>query len=68
MNDEIIREVWKAKDEISAESNFDVKRLVQSLRSKESKSGACVVDVHEARLSMVKEDQPMYGTGTTKGC
>ena len=61
MNDEIIREVWKAKDDISAESKYDVKRLVHSLRSKESKSGARVVDVHDARLSMVKEDQPPYG-------
>jgi hypothetical protein len=61
MNDEIIREVWKAKDDISADSKYDVKRLVHSLLSKESKSGARVIDVHEERLSILKEDQPPYG-------
>ena len=67
MNDEILREIWQAKDEISAKSNYDVKHLVKSLRLKESNSGARVVDVHEARLSMAKEDQPPYGKGSTKG-
>jgi len=60
MTDEIIREVWNAKDKISAESNYDVKRLLQTLRSKESDSGSRVVDVHATRLSTVKEDPPTY--------
>ncbi|MDA3874380.1 MAG: hypothetical protein PF795_10540 [Kiritimatiellae bacterium] len=58
MNDDIIQEVWKAKDEIAAEHNYDVKCLVRSLRSKESDSGSRVVDVHAEQLSMVKECPP----------
>jgi hypothetical protein len=49
MKDEIIQEVWKAKDSISAEHHHDVRRLVQSLRAKEKSSGARVLDLH-ARL------------------
>jgi hypothetical protein len=49
MKDEIIQEVWKAKDAISAEHNHDVRRLVESLRAKDKSSGALVVDLH-ARL------------------
>ena len=46
MKDEIIQEVWKAKDTISAENHHDVRRLVESLRAKEKASGARVVDFH----------------------
>lgn len=46
MKDEIIREVWNAKDSISAKCNHDVRRLVETLRAKEKSSGACVVDLH----------------------
>jgi hypothetical protein len=49
MKDEIIQEVWKAKDTISAEHQHDVRRLVESLRAKEKTSGARVIDLH-ARL------------------
>ena len=46
MKDEIIQEVWKAKDAISAKSNYDVKRLVDHLRMEEKASGCQVVDLH----------------------
>ena len=49
MKDEIIQEVWRAKDAISAEHNHDVKCLVESLRAKEESSGVRIVDLH-ARL------------------
>ena len=49
MKDEIIQEVWHAKDTISAENHHDVRRLVESLRAEEESSGARVVDLH-ARL------------------
>jgi hypothetical protein len=49
VKDEIIEEVWKAKDAISAEHDHDVRRLVESLRAKEKTSGARVIDLH-ARL------------------
>ncbi|MCX7012311.1 MAG: hypothetical protein NTW86_07070 [Candidatus Sumerlaeota bacterium] len=46
MKDEIIQEIWKAKDSISAKHGHDVKRLVEHLRAKEKASGARVVDLH----------------------
>lgn len=49
MKDEIIQEVWKAKDAISAKHDHDVRRLATALRAEEKSSGARVVDLH-ARL------------------
>jgi hypothetical protein len=46
MTDEIIKEVWKAKDTISARHHYDVRRLVEHLRSEERASGARVLDLH----------------------
>ena len=46
MNDEVIQEVWKAKDTISARHHHDVRRLVEHLRAKEKASGARVLDLH----------------------
>jgi hypothetical protein len=46
MKDEIIHEVWKAKDAISARHHYDVKRLVEHLRSEQRSQGTRVVDLH----------------------
>ncbi len=46
MRDEIIREVWRAKDAIAARHKHSVKRLVEHLRAKEKSSEARVVDLH----------------------
>ncbi len=46
MKDEIIQELWKAKDAISARHQHDVKRLVDDLRAAEKSSGYRVVDLH----------------------
>jgi hypothetical protein len=46
MTDEIIKEVRKAKDTISARHHYDVRRLVEHLRSEEKASGARVLDLH----------------------
>lgn len=46
MKDEIIREVWKAKDSISAKCHHDVRLLVETLRAEEESSGARIVDLH----------------------
>ena len=46
MRDEVIQEVWKAKDAISARHHYDVKRLVEHLRSEQRSQGARVVDLH----------------------
>ena len=46
MKDEVIQEVWKAKDAISARHHYDVKRLVEHLRSEQRSQGTRVVDLH----------------------
>ena len=51
MKDEIIQEVWRAKDAISAKHDYDVKRLVEHLRAKEKSSGSRVVDLHARQHS-----------------
>lgn len=49
MKDEIIQEVWKAKDAISARYQHDVKTLVDHLRAKEKASAYRVVNLHAKR-------------------
>ena len=51
MKDEIIREVWKAKDAVAARHHHDVKRLVEHLRSEEKSSVVRVVDLHARQHS-----------------
>ena len=46
MKDEIIHEVWKAKDAISSRHHYDVKLLVEHLRSEQRSQGTRVVDLH----------------------
>ncbi len=46
MKDEIIQEVWKAKDALAARHNHDVKRLVEHLRAAEKASNCRAVDLH----------------------
>jgi hypothetical protein len=46
MKNEIIQEVWKVKDAISAKHRYDVKRLVAHLRSEQKSQGTRVVDLH----------------------
>ncbi|HMP74681.1 MAG TPA: hypothetical protein PKE12_00150 [Kiritimatiellia bacterium] len=47
MNDLIIREVWKAKDENAARHGHDVRRMAEYLRRKEQGSGHAVVNLRD---------------------
>lgn len=47
MKDEILQEVWKAKDEIAGRHNYDVRRLAASLKAKEGASGHIILDLRE---------------------
>jgi hypothetical protein len=58
MADEIIKEVWKAKDAIAARHNHDVKRLVEHLRCEEKSSGAHMVDLHARQHSQKDQGTP----------
>jgi hypothetical protein len=49
MADEIIRELWKIKDDIANEYGCDVKALVAHLRTREHKGDQQVVDRRDNR-------------------
>ena len=46
MKDEIIQEVWKAKDALAAKCGHNVKALVDYLRAQEAASPIKSVDLH----------------------
>ncbi len=46
MRDEIIDEVWAAKDHLAAQRDYDVRRLATYLRAKEQSSGHAILDLH----------------------
>nr|VFK64185.1 MAG: hypothetical protein BECKUNK1418G_GA0071005_104310 [Candidatus Kentron sp. UNK]VFK71008.1 MAG: hypothetical protein BECKUNK1418H_GA0071006_104710 [Candidatus Kentron sp. UNK] len=50
MTDEIIQEVWKAKDTIAARYHHDVRRLVEHLRAAQKSSDSRVVDLHARKI------------------
>ncbi len=45
MKDEIIEELWKAKDKLAAQHNYDVRRLAKHLKAKEQSSGHAILDL-----------------------
>ncbi len=57
MNDEIMQEVWKAKDELAARHNHDVRSLSEYLRNKEKTTGHIVIDLH-ARQGIKRRTMP----------
>jgi hypothetical protein len=46
MKDEVLQEVWKAKNDLAARHNYDVRRLAESLMVKERASGHAILDLH----------------------
>jgi hypothetical protein len=47
MTDEIIREVWRAKDELAKEFNYDMDALAAELRKREKESGRKIVNLEK---------------------
>jgi len=50
MKDEIIQEVWRAKDTVAAKHHYNVRALVKHLRERENASQVHVVDLHSQHL------------------
>ncbi|MBF0548066.1 MAG: hypothetical protein HQM08_26750 [Candidatus Riflebacteria bacterium] len=44
MKNEIMEELWKIKDELAQENDFDVAELVKTLRKKEKRLKGYIVD------------------------
>jgi len=49
IKDEIIQEVWLAKDSVASKHGHDVEALAKALRRKERRSAVEVVDLHGKR-------------------
>jgi len=47
MKDEIIEQVWRAKDAIGKKYNYDVRKLAENLRKRERTSGAVIVNLRQ---------------------
>lgn len=49
MADEIIKELWKIKDDICNEYGYNVKKLVTHLRARKHLENQVIVDLHAMR-------------------
>jgi hypothetical protein len=49
MNDEIMKEIWKNKDEIARENSHDIDKLAKAMKKKEKNSGHKVIDLSKTR-------------------
>ncbi len=49
MSDEIIKELWKVKDDIAREHGYDVDALVAHLQAEQRRDARHVVDLHALR-------------------
>jgi hypothetical protein len=47
MPDEIIREVWRAKDELAKQFNYDLEALAAELQKRQKESGRKVVNLEK---------------------
>ena len=47
MTDEIIREVWRAKDELAKQFNYDLEALAAELQKRQKESGRKVVNLEK---------------------
>jgi hypothetical protein len=56
MKHEILEDVWRARDEISAECGHDLKKLGAMLRREEGKYGDRVAMPRRGRYSELNED------------
>jgi hypothetical protein len=49
MNDAIMKEIWKNKDEITRDNAYDIDKLAVKMKKKEKGSGHKVVDLSKVR-------------------
>ena len=55
MTDEIIREVWRAKDELAKQFNYDLEALAAELRKRQKESGRKVVNLEKDAMRLPEE-------------
>jgi len=60
MKDEILEELWKTKDDIAKECNYDIQKLFQNLKNKQASSNRKVVNLSITRKNCVAEKSKPY--------
>ena len=55
MNDDVISDLWRVKDEIGQEHGYDLKRLAAMVRKREEKCPDRIVDWREAESGPATE-------------
>ncbi len=49
LSDEVLREVWRIKDELSASYNHDLERLFRDAQNRQRLSGRASVNIQKAK-------------------
>ena len=57
MSDEIIRELWRVKDELAKEFNYDIGALVAEIRRRDKESGEDVVNLSRGKAAKRTSDK-----------
>jgi hypothetical protein len=52
MTDEVIREVWRAKDDLAKQFNYDMDALAAELRRRQKKSGRTIVNLEKDAMRL----------------
>jgi len=60
MKDEILEELWKAKDDISKECNYDIRKLFNKLKDTQASSNRKVINLSKTREQCVAEQSITY--------
>jgi len=55
MTDEIIQEVWRAKDRLAREFNYNLEALAAELRKRQQQTGRKVVNLAKDRVKQTAE-------------
>ncbi len=62
MKDEIIEQVWRAKDALAKKYGYDVRAMAKDLQRREKMSKVPVVNLHNRQASYVAEEPAEYKT------
>jgi hypothetical protein len=58
MTDEIIREVWRAKDELAKQFNYDIDALAAELQKRQQESGRKIVNLEKESVKQSASSHP----------
>jgi hypothetical protein len=67
MKDEILEQVWLAKDAVAKKYGHDVQAMAKALRKREKTSKAPVVNLHDRHAECVAEEPGEYKTKLAGG-